>query len=78
MKKIILILLCSISMGFAYNDCSQEQRDYEQALDNLANAQADYYASPSTWGRQQNFAEAQAEVRKAQARLEICLMKLGR
>ncbi|WP_455948881.1 hypothetical protein [Helicobacter pullorum] len=78
MKKIILILLCSISMGFAYNNCSQEQRAYEQALDKLANAQAGYYASPSTWGRQQDFAEAQAEVRKAQARLEICLMKLGR
>lgn len=78
MKKIILILLCCISMGFAYNDCSQEQRTYERALDELANAQADYYASPSTWGRQQNFAKAQAAVRKAQARLEICLMKLGR
>ena len=78
MKKIILILLCSISMGFAYNDCSQEQQEYERTLDKLAEAQADYYASPGTWGRQQNFAEAQAAVRKAQARLEICLMKLGR
>lgn len=78
MKKIILILLCGISMGFAYNDCSLQQRAYEQALDKLANAQADYYANPSAWGRQQDFAKAQAAVRKAQARLEIYLMKLGR
>lgn len=78
MKKIILILLCSISMGFAYNDCSREQRDYEIALDNLARAQEYAYTYPDRKRHQSAFAKAQAEVRKAQARLEICLMKLGR
>ncbi|OCR15310.1 hypothetical protein [Helicobacter pullorum] len=78
MKKIILILLCGISMGFAYNDCSQEQREYERALDNLALAQQYAYTHPNQISHQSAFARAQAEVRKAQARLEICLMKLGR
>lgn len=78
MKKIILILLCGISMGFAYNDCSQEQRTYERALDKLAEAQKYAYTYPNQMIRQSRFAEAQAAVRKAQTRLEICLMKLGR
>lgn len=78
MKKIILILLCGISMGFAYNDCSQEQRTYERALDKLAEAQEYAYTYPNQIGHQSEFAKAQAAVRKAQARLEICLMKLGR
>lgn len=65
-------------MGFAYNDCSQEQRRYEQALDKLAEAQESAYINPNSRANQSIFAEAQAEVRKAQARLEICLMKLGR
>lgn len=78
MKKVILILLCGISMGFAYNDCSQEQRTYERALDELAEAQKYAYTYPNQMIRQSRFAKAQAEVRKAQARLEICLMKLGR
>lgn len=78
MKKIILILLCSISMGFAYNDCSQEQWEYERALDKLAEAQEYAYTYPNQISYQSAFAKAQAEVRKAQARLEICLMKLGR
>ena len=65
-------------MGFAYNDCSQEQWEYERALDELALAQQYAYTYPNEISHQSAFAKAQAEVRKAQTRLEICLMKLGR
>ncbi|STQ88000.1 hypothetical protein [Helicobacter pullorum] len=80
MKKVILILLCGINMGFA--SCYSEEQEYTNAIYRISGQGGGYaFTNPedeNTFHRvMQSGSEAakQAFLEKFRSKLEACLMK---